>query len=289
VLVNGKETFPLVPVAVGLYSTFFNIFNTALLFPFVGVFERVLSKVGHRDEEDIEDYSSPKYLDRAFVGDLVKAVPAVQQETERHLAAGAKFLAIARGAKDAPADIGAHHAAADILSRDIRSYSASLFRDDMPYEQADLVASLIEEADFTAALAESLHQVARRVKREPFGNEAQAVVEAALGKLDASLRTIQPTMGVPDPQMPAGHAAEPPSVEELRMQLLNHGPKISTSERGAILALLGSIERAELLIRRIDAERKSVNRANVLARVRVESEKRKRPVVAGGAAPMPAE
>ena len=29
VVVDGKETFPLVPVAVGLYSTAFNIFNTA--------------------------------------------------------------------------------------------------------------------------------------------------------------------------------------------------------------------------------------------------------------------
>ena len=40
VMVDGKETFPLVPVAIGLYSTAFNVFNTLLLFPFVGVFER---------------------------------------------------------------------------------------------------------------------------------------------------------------------------------------------------------------------------------------------------------
>ena len=31
VMVDGKETFPLVPVAVGIYSTFFNIFNVLLL------------------------------------------------------------------------------------------------------------------------------------------------------------------------------------------------------------------------------------------------------------------
>jgi phosphate:Na+ symporter len=34
VIIDGKETFPLVPVAVGLYSTFFNVFNTALMFRF---------------------------------------------------------------------------------------------------------------------------------------------------------------------------------------------------------------------------------------------------------------
>jgi Na+/Pi-cotransporter len=45
---NGKETFPLVPAAVGIYSAGFNIFNTAVLFPFIGVFERVLSRIGQR-------------------------------------------------------------------------------------------------------------------------------------------------------------------------------------------------------------------------------------------------
>ncbi len=97
VIVDGKETFPLVPVAIGIYSTAFNVFNTALLFPFVGVFERYLSRVGHTEAEEMEDYSTPKFLDRAFSGDLLKAVPAVQNETLRDLQAGAVFLDIARG------------------------------------------------------------------------------------------------------------------------------------------------------------------------------------------------
>ena len=59
---NGKETFPLVPVAVGVYSTGFNIFNTAVLFPFIGVFERVLSRVGQRVTDDEEDYALPRHL-----------------------------------------------------------------------------------------------------------------------------------------------------------------------------------------------------------------------------------
>ncbi|TJV27673.1 MAG: Na/Pi cotransporter family protein, partial [Mesorhizobium sp.] len=101
VIVDGKETFPLVPVAVGLYSTFFNVFNTLLLFPFIGVFERVLSRVGHTDAEDTEDFSTPRFLDRKLAGDFAKAVPAVQQETARHLQAGAMFLDIARSSKKA--------------------------------------------------------------------------------------------------------------------------------------------------------------------------------------------
>jgi phosphate:Na+ symporter len=288
VVVNGKETFPLVPVAVGIYSTVFNVFNTLLLFPFVGVFERVLSRVGYAKSDEVEDFSTPKYLDRAFSGDLAKAVPAVQNETLRHLKAGAMFLDIARGAKDAPADPGEHYAATDVLSRDIRSYSASLFKDEMPYEQADLVASLIEEADFTAALAESLHQVARRVKRETFGKEAQEIVTASLDKLDVALRAILPTEGLPEPRLPAGHV---PAVEDLRMKLLNYGPKITTAERGAILAILGSVERAELLVQRIEAERRSVNREGIVARARAAGTESRGPqgTQPGGLAPQPAE
>ena len=288
VLVDGKETFPLVPVAVGLYSTFFNVFNTLLLFPFIGVFERVLSRVGRTDQEDIEDYSTPKFLSREVANDFARAVPAIQQETTRHLQAGAMFLNIARGDKKAPSDPGEHYLATDILSRDIRLYTANLIKEDLPYDQLDLIASLIEEADFTAALTESLHQVARRVKREKFGTEAQSIVDTALGKLDVALRAILPDYGVADPRMPAGHVSYP-EVEELRAKTLSLGPNAGAGERGTILALLGSIERAEILIRRIDAERKSVNRQNVLARARAHAESRQHPMDQGGFSPVPAE
>ncbi|PWR23007.1 Na/Pi cotransporter family protein [Zavarzinia compransoris] len=287
VVVNGKETFPLVPVAVGLYSTVFNIFNTLLLFPFVGVFERVLSRIGRTAEEDVEDYSTPKFLDRKLASDFAKAVPAVQQETERHLQAGAMFLNIARGDKKAPSDPGEHYLATDILSRDIRAYTAELMKEDLPYEQLDLIASLIEEADFTAALTESLHQVARRVKREHFGNHAMAIVNTALDKLDASLRTIMPTYGIADPQMPAGHVSYP-SVEDLRAKTLALGPNAGAGERGTILALLGSVERAEILIHRIDAERKSVNREGVVERASRQGGLGQ-PAVPGGLSPVPGE
>ncbi|MER9936373.1 Na/Pi symporter [Mesorhizobium sp. M0088] len=284
VIIDGKETFPLVPVAVGLYSTFFNVFNTLLLFPFIGVFERVLSRVGRTDAEDAEDYSTPKFLDRKLASDFAKAVPAVQQETARHLEAGAMFLDIARSSKSAPSDPGEHYLATDILSRDIRSYTAALMKEDLPYEQLDLIASLIEEADFTAALTESMHQVARRVRREKFSNPAQAIVDVALSKLDVSLREILPTYGISHPQMPAGHV-DLPEVEELRARTLALGPNAGAAERGTILALLGSIERAEILIHRIDAERRSVNRQSVLARASARKETRAIPMGDQGLVP----
>ncbi|WP_119270085.1 Na/Pi cotransporter family protein [Taklimakanibacter deserti] len=289
VMVNGKETFPLVPVAVGLFSTAFNIFNTVLLFPFVGIFERVLSRIGRTAAEDIEDYSVPKYLKREMSSDFTNAVNAVQQETQRHLNAGSLFLGIARGLKTAPSDPGEHYVATDILNRDIRSFSASLFTDSMPYEQQDLVASLIEEADFSASLAETLHQVARRVKREKVGPDAQGVVTEALTRLEVKLRDILPDYGVPNAPVPAGHVKFA-TVEDLREKTLLLGKGVSSGERGAILALLGSIERAELLIERIDAERKSVNRAEVIAHAQAAKAKAGyRPDMGGGLSPQPAE
>lgn len=289
VLVDGKESYPLVPVAVGLFSTAFNIFNTVILFPFIGTFERYLARIGRTAEEDVEDYSVPRYLDRKLTGNLATAVPAVQQETNRHLTAGAMFLDIARGAKHAPSDPGEHYLATDILNRDIRSYSASLFRDDMPTEQLDLVASLIEEADFSASLAESLHQIARRARREKFGPSGQKFLDEALSRLDQALRVILPNEGVPVIDLPAGHVKTTP-IEEIRWRLLQQGPSVPSGERGALLALLGSIERAELLIDRIDAERKSVDRDRVAQRLqRIEARQDSGRDLSGGLSPAPAE
>ena len=255
VVVGGKETFPLVPVAVGLYSTAFNIFNTALLFPFVGVFERVLSRVGHDKTEDAEDYSIPRYLNAANRGNLPQALPAVQQELNRYLGAVTLFLSTARAAPDAPKDHRDHYAATDILSREVRAHTASLFRPDMPYSEADLVASLIEEEDYTASLGETLYQIARRVEREEFTPAGRALVGDMLNLVDAALRTT-----TAESNDPPDAASRLPALQELRSRCLRLGMEVPPAERGAILALFGSAERAFGLIERIDAERRSVAR-----------------------------
>jgi phosphate:Na+ symporter len=206
VIIDGQETFPGVPIAVGLFSIVFNIFNVIILFPFVNTFERVLSKVGYTDAEDVEDYSIPRFLNPKVGADLNAALPAVAQEAERHVKAGAVFLDIARGRKGAPADPGEHHAATDILSREIRSFSANLFQDGMSRDQLDLVGSMIEEVDFTSSLSETLYQIARRVKRTPFSPAARKVVDASLERLDGAMnRVLMPGMV---PTLPAGHSTE---------------------------------------------------------------------------------
>lgn len=254
VMRDGKETYPLVPVAVGVYSTGFNIFNTALLFPFVGVFERVLSRVGHSITDDIEDYSISRFLDRAKNDRLATGVPLVKQEMDRYLSAVKLFLAIARKQANAPSDAGDHHAAIDILSRDIRGYTAAMFKNDMPEREADLLASLIEEEDFTASLGETLYQVARRIERWQFAPAARELVDATVSQIEDMLQAV-----LVDAQH-NGAAEREQFLIETRSRTLQLGSDVSWPERGAVLELLGSAERAFFLIERIAAERRSVPR-----------------------------
>ncbi|WP_407524199.1 Na/Pi cotransporter family protein [Methylobacterium oryzisoli] len=279
VVVNGKETFPLVPVAVGVYSTFFNIFNTLLLYPFVGVFERVLMKVGASSLDDVEDYAQPRFLTGEAARDPATALPAIRREIGRYLEAALLLLDIARGKPDAPDKIEEHYAAMDVLNREIRSYTAGLFKADLPYARADLVASLIEEEDFTASLGETLHQIARRVERQPFGPAGRALVDRMIGDVADAMRAVVP-IDQASPPVAADAASRLPAVAEMRAQALRLGADLPWEERGAILALLGSAERAYFLIERLDAERQSVSRE-----IAASSEA---PREVGGLGPVPA-
>ena len=83
---------------------------------------------------------------------------------------------------------------------------------------------------------------------------------------------------------PAPAAAEPriARLAELRTQALRLGNDLPWVERGAILALLGSAERAHFLIERIDAERRSVSRTVPVAETGTQTQ------ASGGLTPAPA-
>ena len=219
VVVDGKETFPLVPVAVGIFSTVFNVLNTLLLFPFINVFDRVLSRVGHHASEDEEDYSQARYLDPQLLKDLPKGVSAIQRETVRYLEAASLFLGLARGVPTAPADAKKHFSSIDVLSRDIREYTAHMLDPNMPYSKADLVASLIEEEDWTASLGETLFQIARRVERQKFSPVGRELVDAMLNEIADAMRSITPaTADMPD--VPAQASPRLPILLTLRERCL---------------------------------------------------------------------
>jgi phosphate:Na+ symporter len=244
------------------------------------VFERVLSQVGRHTSEDVEDYSTTRYLDARLLKDLPKGVGAIQQETIRYLDAASLFLAIARRVPTAPEDAEKHFNSIDVLSRDIRQFTANMFDPNMPYAQANLIASLIEEEDWTASLGETLFQVARRIERQSFGKPGQEVVDQTLDLIAEAMRSITPQTQ----DMPAVSAEAAPRLAALlplRERALRQGAELPWVERGAILTLLGSAERAFNLIERIDAERRSVSRSVVPAAAPAK------PEPTGGLEPIP--
>ncbi|MET0335328.1 MAG: Na/Pi symporter [Rhizobacter sp.] len=252
VIENGKETFPLVPIAVGIYSTVFNIFNTVVLFPFIGVFERVLSRIGHTSAEDAEDYSMPRHLTPSLAQQIHTAVPAVQQEMARYLQASRLMLAVSKGEDTQFTDVHDHQKALDSLNREIRRFTATAFQPGLTPQQADLVASLIEEEDFSSSLGETLYQVARRVERHPFGPKALDMVTVILDHIDRGIaQRLGETDGTRDDALQ--------TIGELRQRCLTEA-RLPSEDRGALLALLGSAERAFYLAERIQSERRSVSR-----------------------------
>jgi phosphate:Na+ symporter len=247
-------------VAIGLYSTFFNIFNTAILFPFVGVFERVLLQVGKDVSDDFEDFSTPRHLNPNYAKDPAQALPAIQRETARYLDAAVLFLDIARQHPNAPDDSVEHSEAIDVLSREIRTYTAGLFDPNMPHDRADLIASLIEEEDFSASLGEALYQIARRVERHPFSDPGRKLVNEMLELLAQEMSIIVPGVAKGGAPALADHEARMKALADLRERTIKMGSELPWEDRGAILALLGSAERAFNLIDRIHEERLSVPR-----------------------------
>jgi len=259
VLVDGKETFPLVPVAVGVYSVAFNIFNTALLFPFIGVFDRVLSKVGHSSDEDEEDFSLPRHLAPNLATRVATGVPAVQREMQRYREASRMFL---RAARD-PAfkiDERDHNQRLDTLSREIRRFTASMLKPDLSPAQADLLASLIEEEDFTATLVETQHQMLRRCERVEFSETGKSLVMAIIERVERDLDALLAEKGPNAAELQVLREAQHQRLLSMREQALAPKAQLSWEERGAVLAMLGSMERAFFLAERIHAERQSVSR-----------------------------
>jgi len=250
-MVDGKESFPLVPVAVGLYSIGFNIFNTALMFPFIGVFDRVLSRIGS-SRNDVEDYAVPRYLDRSALSDVNSGVAAVSKELERYTQGAGLLLAVARGDRKTLTHVAEHEQALDTLSQEIRGYTAQMFKNDLNHRQTSLLASLIEEEDFSASLTETLSQITRRIERQLFSANGMQIVTELLDIVEPAVE-----QGPQGSHLPQAHEGR---LAELRERCLQEEQKLGWDERGAILTLLGSAERALNLVQRIAEERLSVSR-----------------------------
>src|SRR5262249_1648145 len=145
----------------------------------------------------------------------------------------------------------------DILNREMRNYTSAMMQT-APADKTELLASMVEEEDWTASLVESLYQIARRVERQPFSAPGKEIVNAMLDQVTDAMRAI-----VPDGKgalVSAKADQREPILQQLRERCMKLGAQLPPEERGSILTLLGSAERAFTLIERIDEERRSVPR-----------------------------
>jgi phosphate:Na+ symporter len=149
----------------------------------------------------------------------------------------------------------------------------------MPHPQADLLASLIEEEDWTASLGETLHQIARRFERQQFSETGLAIVNETVDMVSNAMRALV----AGDMAAAAVSPAQDAAILALRDRCLR--ADLPWEERGAILTLLGSAERAFYLIDRIIDERRSVPRDIA----RQAAEPKDRPLGGMQPAPVPAE
>ena len=138
-------------------------------------------------------------------------------------------------------------------------YTAAMFKPDMPHSSADLLASLIEEEDWTASLGETLYQIARRVERQTFSEPGRALVNETIDMVGNAMRAHRAGVGRYAPSPHLGRPRTPPSW---RCATVACGSVRKCRGRSValILTLLGSAERAFYLIDRIVDERRSVSR-----------------------------
>jgi hypothetical protein len=116
---------------------------------------------------------------------------------------------------------------------------------------------MIEEVDFTGSLNEVLYQIARRVKREDLSGASSTLLDVALMRLDDKLAGIL-TIGTDSTSRPGPFDARR-GLTDIRWDVID-STSVPAAEKGAVLALLGSFERAEGLVDRIQEERASVDR-----------------------------
>ena len=173
---------------------------------------------------------------------------------QRYLDASRLMLCAAKGEDVKFKSVHDHQAALDSLNREIRNFTSTVFQPGLSPQQADLVASLIEEEDFCASLGETLYQIARRAERHPFGSEALNKVEVIVELVE---RAVAERLDHPAPHGNSAAAMQP--IQAMRQNIVT-STSLPAEDRGALLALLGSAERAFFLAERIQSERASVSR-----------------------------
>lgn len=246
---DGSVSYPLVPIAIASYSTGFNIFNTAVMLPFVPLMARILSKVGQGQGED-DELSVPKHLFAKALEEPETAVRLLEREQARFQRATPSLLAAARAedAKRAVAKSATLHASLGSLAREIDGFATNLCKRPIPPPLVSVLMRVLQSQDHSRALERHLFDFGRELGSEPLSPEGRRFADILVEALDAVLLESLDALASGEPEdlamMRAMIGDRGGAAARLRQSYLESDGGIPLTERTRLLSALGLAESA---------------------------------------------
>ncbi|MFD1625855.1 Na/Pi cotransporter family protein [Azospirillum griseum] len=244
---DGTVSHPLVPIAIATYSTGFNVFNTAVMLPFVPLMARLLSRVGAGQGAE-DDLSLPKFLFARAVEEPESGLRLLEKEQARYRAALAPLLASLRAGVEGSRRADALHAALAALGKEIDGFGAALCTRNPPPPLVPVLMATLQAQDHARTLERQLYDFTRELGGAPLSDGGQRFADILLEALDAVLLESLAALdsgNAEDLRMMHGLIGDRSgTAARLRQSYLNSDSDIPLNERARLLAALGLAESA---------------------------------------------
>ncbi|SMH60150.1 Na/Pi cotransporter family protein [Azospirillum agricola] len=251
---DATVSHPLVPIAIASYSTGFNVFNTAVMLPFVPLMARILSKVGQGQGED-DELSVPRHLFAKALEEPETAVRLLEREQVRFQQALPALLSAARFEGSRPDEsrkagvrAAALHTALGSLAREIDDFAGNLCKRPIPPPLVPVLMRVLQSQDHGRALERHLFDFTRELGGEPLSPAGRSFADILVEALDAVLLESLAALGSGDTDdlrmMRSMIGDRGGAAARLRQGYLEADGGIPLTERTRLLAALGLAESA---------------------------------------------
>ena len=238
---DGTVKYALVPVAIATFSTGFNVFNTALMFPFVPLMARLLARVGKGRAGD-DDLAVPQFLFARALEEPESAVRLLEKEHLRYLSALPRLLEAVRTA----ASPAALHGALGSLGREIEGFASDLCQRPLPPPLVAVLMRVLSSHDHGRALERTLAAMATDITAQPLSPAGRHLADILVESMDALLQeTVEALQGDDREglaQLQTRTGGHGPAMAGLRSGYLEADRGIPVAERARLLSVLGSAE-----------------------------------------------
>ena len=205
-LIPGDLTPQNIMVYIALSHTVFNVVNTLIFFPFVGVLERLCIKMTRQNPDEIN--IQPEHLSKALLDNPVLAIEQSKKEVLRMAELAKSTILNAQAAFFQPnmklfEKVGHQEDGIDTLQMEITSYLVSISEHHLtPPESEELPVLLhsVNDLERVGDHAENLVELASRKMEEklPFTDEANADLENICGEINTMMDHVINALGSMD-------------------------------------------------------------------------------------------